>query len=184
MESKVLRDILRDKHPPGRPAHQDSLSREAPPYIHPVVFDSIDKNIVKSAALKVSGAGGPSGLDAYNWRRLCTCFGPASADLCQALAEVAKRLCTTYVDPESIAPFVACRLIALDKNPGVRPIGIGNTARIIIAKSVLMIIKGDIQEAAGTTQLCAGQISGIEAAVHATRTSYENEETEAMLLIG
>ncbi len=97
--------------------------------------------------------------------------------------EVAKRLCITYVDPESIAPFVACRLIALDKNPGVRPIGIGNTARIIIAKSVLMIIKGDIQEAAGTTQLCAGQISGIEAAVHATRTSYENEETEAILLV-
>ncbi len=31
--------------------------------IHLVVFDSIDKNIVKSAVLKVSGAGGPSGLE-------------------------------------------------------------------------------------------------------------------------
>ena len=89
-----------------------------------MVFDSIDKNIVKSAALKVFGAGGPSGLDAYNWRRLCTCFGPASTDLCQALAEVAKRLCTTYVDPESIAPFVACRLIVLDNNPGFIPLAL------------------------------------------------------------
>ncbi len=64
---------------------------------HPVVFDSIDKNIVR--------AGG-----AYNWRRLCT-----------DLIYVAK---TTYVDP-----LPACRL---DKNPGVRPIGIGDTAIIII----------------------------------------------------
>ncbi len=119
MESKVLRDILRDKHPPGRPAHQDSLSREALPYIHPVVFDYIDKNIVKSAALEAhQGLMPTTGED----------YAPASdllsADLCQALAEVAKRHCTTYVDPKSIAPFVACRLIALDKNPGVRPIGI------------------------------------------------------------
>ncbi len=45
-----------------------------------------------------------------------------------SIANVAKTLCTTYVDPESIAPFVACRLIALNKNPGVRPIGIGDTA--------------------------------------------------------
>ncbi len=41
LEDKVdgeqsVRDILRDKPPPGRPAHQDSLSREAPPYIHPM----------------------------------------------------------------------------------------------------------------------------------------------------
>lgn len=46
-----------------------------------------------------------------------------------------------------------------------------------------MIIKGDIQEAAGTTQLCGGQISGIEAAVHATRTSFENKDTEATLFV-
>ncbi len=90
-----------------------------------------------------------------------------------------------YAKPSQKLPrdSVPPMLIQKAKNPGVRPIGIGDTARIIIAKSVLMIIKGDIQEAAGTTQLCAGQISGIEAAVHATRTSYENEETEAILLV-
>ena len=60
---------------------------------------------------------------------------------------VARRLCTTYVNPKLIAPFVACRLIALDKNPGVRPIGIGDTARRIIAKAVLSIVGADIQEA-------------------------------------
>ena len=59
-----------------------------------------------------------------------------------------------------LAPFLACRVIALDKCPGVRPIGIGDTARCIIAKGVLEITRLDIQDAAGSVQLCAGQISG------------------------
>ena len=136
---KSVRDILRDRHPPAQPINHDALLKDDTPAVHPVVFDSIDKGLVRSAALKTSGAAGPSGLDAYCWRRLCTSFGRASSDLCQALANVAKRLCTTYINPECIVPFTACRLIALNKNPGVRPIGIGDTARRIIAKSVLMV---------------------------------------------
>ena len=88
-----------------------------------------------------------------------------------------------YVNPKLIAPFLACRLIALDKNPGVRPIGIGDTARRIIAKAVLSIVRADIQEASGCIQLCGGQISGIEAAVHAARTSLESDDSEAILLV-
>ena len=53
----------------------------------------------------------------------------------------------------------------------------------IIAKSVLMIISGDIQDAAGTRQLCAGLIAGIEAAVHAVRSTFKEEGTEAVLLV-
>ena len=67
---------------------------------------------------------------------------------------------TTFVDPTVISPLMACQLIALDKNPGVRPIGIGETVRRIIAKAVLCIISKDIQVAAGSVHLCAGQPSG------------------------
>ena len=96
---------------------------------------------------------------------------------------VAKRLCTELVDPAGIAPLLACRLIALDKNPGVRPIGIGDVSRRIIAKAILNEVRQDVQEAAGAVQLCAGQIAGIEAAVHAVRSSFQNDETEAILLV-
>ena len=34
-------------------------------------------------------------------------------------------LVQTGVDPKGLFAFVACRLIPLNKNPGVRPIGIG-----------------------------------------------------------
>ena len=41
------------------------------------------------------------------------------------VALTAKRICTNLIDPACIAPLLACRLIALNKNPGVRPIGVG-----------------------------------------------------------
>ena len=87
------------------------------------------------------------------------------------------------IDPSAIAPLLASRLIAPNKNPGVRPIGIGDTARRIIAKSILIITRSDIQEATGSVQLCAGQISGIEAAVHAVNTLFQQENTEDILLV-
>ena len=91
-------------------------------------------------------------------------------------------MCTTFVDVTVISPLMACRLIALDKNPGVQPIGIGETIHRIIAKAVLCIISKDIQVAAGSVQLCAGQSSGGEAAVHAMREAF-NSDSEGMLLI-
>jgi len=33
-------------------------------------------------------------------------------------------LCTNVVDPDGVSALVACRLIALNKCPGVRPIGV------------------------------------------------------------
>ena len=80
-----------------------------------------------------------------------------------------RRICSSYVDPSSISPLFACRLITLDKYLGVGPIGIGDTAGRIIAKTVLSIAAPDIQDALGCLQLYGSQISGVEAAVHATR---------------
>ena len=129
--------------------------------------------------MKTNSAAGPFGLDAHAWRRLCTSFKSGSASLCQSLAEVAKRLCSSLIDPKGLAPFLAYRLIALDKCPG----GIGDTARRIITKAVLVVVRGDIQDAAGSNQLCAGWLSGCEAAVHSVRECFLEDDTEAILLV-
>ena len=135
------------------------------------------------AALHTDGAAGPSGVDARGWRRLCASFHSASNDLCQSLALLARRVCTEFVCPEGLMAFTACRLIALDKSPGVRPIGIGEVSRRIVAKAVLSILGGDIQEATGSFQLCSGQTSGIEAAVHAMNEAYHDDNAQAVLLV-
>ena len=184
-ESQSVLDILKSKHPQAQPASPDAvlLNSSEAPQIHPVVFDQITASSIRSAALRTKGAAGPSGIDAHCWRRLCTSFKAASDDLCHSLALLARRLCVSFVDPKGLSSLLAYRLIALDKCPGVRPIGICETARRIISKAVLSVVKGDLQEAAGSLQLCAGQISGIEAAVHAMKEAFLNDDTEAVLLV-
>ena len=113
---------------------------------------------------------------------MCTSFGSASNNLCHALACVAKRLCTTHVAPQGLSPLVACRLIPLDKCPGVRPIAIGEVSRRIIAKSIMRVVKSDVTQAAGSLQVCAGQKGGCEAAIHAINSLFSRDSTEAGLL--
>ncbi len=96
---------------------------------------------------------------------------------------VAWRICTTLVNPQGLAPLLACRLIALDKNPGIRPIGVGETVRRIMSKAILRIVGPYIWEATWTVQLCAGQESGCEAAVHAMNKIFQEDDTEAILLV-
>ena len=50
-------------------------------------------------------------------------------------------------------------------------------------QSVLFATKSDLQDATGSVQLCAGQIAGTEAAVHAMRAAFQKNETEAVLLV-
>ena len=184
-DARYVRDVLLEKHPPGQPAHPDSLLQnetQTPP-IHPVIFNSIDSDLIRTATLRTSGSAGPSGLNARVWRRLCTCYDSVSRDLSQALAGVAKRLCTEFVDPANLAPLLASQLVALDKKPGVRPIEVGNTARRIIAKAIMTTLKDDILDMTGTLQLCAGQTAGCEAAIHAVRHMFNDNECEAVLLV-
>ena len=179
-------DILKSKHPPsGGPPDPDTLIDAAfnPPVVHPVIFDSIQGQTIRSAALHTSGAAGPSGIDAWGWRRLCSSFKSASAALCQSLALLTRKLCTVFVDPDGLAPLMSCRLIALNKNPGVRPIGICEVVRRIVAKAILSVTTGDIQQAAGSLQLCAGQKAGSEAAVHSMNLAFKDQDCEAVLFV-
>ena len=152
-----------------------------------VIWNGFPKSshiFIRRAVLKTSGAAGPSGLDAAAWCRICTSFQRASSDLCDVLSAVTRKLCTTLVDPAGLSAFVSCRLIALDKCPGVRPIGVGETVWRIIAKAVLSVLKEDIREAAGSSQLCAGQLSGCEVAVRSLQTLFGSPDTEAATYVG
>ena len=166
-----VRDVLKSKHPPAQPLHLNCLLPNwgNPPVSHPVVFNALDGCVIRSAALRTTGAAGPSGMDARCWRRLCTAFHSASSELCIAIALFARRICSSFVSPDILAPFVACRLIALDKQPGVRPFGECEVVRRLVAKAVLSIIREDIMMAAGPLQLCGGQMAGVEAAIHSVR---------------
>ena len=94
--------------------------------VHPVVLYSLLLTLLLSGLLlceHLVRLDPLHGIDARGWRRLCTSFHSASGELCVAMSLFARRLCTVFLSPDLLSPFLVCRLIALDKNPGVRPIG-------------------------------------------------------------
>ena len=76
------RSILMEKHPVGRSARPDILLSPESDSTHDLVlFEQITGEAIKQAVFRTRGAAGPSGVDAYLWRRLCSSFKRASNDL-------------------------------------------------------------------------------------------------------
>jgi hypothetical protein len=55
--------------------------------------------------------------------------------------------------------------------------------RRVIGKAIATALRTDIQEAAGPLQVCAGYLSGCEAAVHAMHEVYQSPNTEGVILV-
>ena len=69
-------------------------------------------------------------------------------------------------------------LIALDKQPGIWPVIVGETWRRLMAKCLLKVAGPEAKTACGTTQLTGGLEVGIEGAIHAMRVLSEEHQTE------
>eukprot|EP00117_Sycon_ciliatum_P024410 scpid94111/ scgid20487/ len=138
---------------------------------------------MKKKKLGMKGAAGPSALDAAAWRRMVGMFKSASDELCSALSRVAKCLCTERLDALHLRPFLAARLIPLDKRPGVRPIAVGEVFRRAVGKAIMAAIEKDVVIATAPTQLCVGIPSACEVAVEALSSVFAKEESEAILLV-
>ena len=183
LNGKSVREILKEKHPQTAPLDCDNIIQGEVQYVpYSALFASITRNTIKAAALNTQGAAGPSGMAADEWRRMCTSFKATSDTLCDALASCARRIASKYIDPASLQAYVACRLIPLDKRPGVRPIGIGEVVRRIIGRAILTVTSKTIEQAAGSLQLCAGQECGIEGAIHAMYQVYQRDDVHGVLL--
>ena len=184
-EERTVFDVLEEKHPSARPADEEALvtTTEDPPEVQPIIFQSLTGAQIRKAALRIQGSAGPSGVDAIGWRRLCTGFKRESNDLCEAIAAVGRRLCSDLVDPRSLQALPACWLIPVNKNPGVRPIGVCEVIRRILGKAILSVVKQDVVAATGPLQLAGGLDGGCEAAVHGMNALFEKEETEALMFV-
>ena len=87
-ENMTVREILQEKHPPPKEVHADALlstSNTVSNPTHPVVFESITGDTIRSTALQTQGSAGPSGMDVAGLRRLLTRFNRDSKYLCDAV---------------------------------------------------------------------------------------------------
>ena len=118
--------MLRDKHPDGCDMPDEIVLYSPREDVEPVIFETIDAELIGKLAFSMKGASGSSKFDANDRQRILATkiYGAEGHDLCNAIARMARQHCTEDVtDPESISAAMACRLIPLDKNPGLRPIG-------------------------------------------------------------
>ena len=140
--------------------------------------------MVKEATKKTRGAAGPLGKDADGWRCIVISvnFGNVGEDLRKSIAKMAKRLCQER-SANYLAALLERRLIPLEKQPGVRPIGIGEVLRWVMRKIVMNLLRNDILKATGSLQLCVGQDDGSEAAIPAVYDTFNEDDTEAVLMV-
>ena len=84
--------------------------------------------------------------------------------------------------------LMACCLVALDKRPGVRPLGIGETLHTALDKLVMGADGDQAKTACVNLQLCSGLEDSIEGDTHTvgqlrlkrmTKRRFEDEEAEA-----
>ena len=178
-----VRELLVEKHPKGQPAHASVLLNGNCPQANKIRFEAITPDLVRKVSRQCQGSAGPSGVDSDTWRRLCSSFKGASSSFCQAVASFARLIATESLSAGALSAFLSCRLIALDKRPGVRPIGVCEVLRRLVAKVVLKVVGDDVEKACGFLQKCSGCPAGLEAAVHAMHEMYRDESTEGILQV-
>ena len=185
IDGRPVLEGIHDKNPEGQPLEPSCIQSQHPrtlPY-HPVVVDKLSARLVRKHALKTHGSAGPSGLVANDWRRLLSAFGQTSTNLCKLVAKFAKRLATSKKPSDDLIVYNGCRLVALDKCPDVRPIGIGEIMRSITERIIVDCIRQDLTSLCGNVQLCLCQKCGIEHAIKKLRHGFDDPENKANLLI-
>ena len=105
---------LNQKHPKAEEKHENLLIEGLRQEVNPIIFYEIDGSLIARMSIKTQGAAGPSNFDADAWKRVLgsKLYGNESVDLCNAIARMAKVLCTELVENrESVAALLACSLI-------------------------------------------------------------------------
>ena len=135
------------------------------------------EEIIGVVAGKLGGGAGPGSVDAIAMKGWLLRHGRASQIMREELATRTEWLCNKSPPWTAYRAMMGAGLCALDKCPGVRPLGIDKMWRQAIAKCALSVCGEDAKAACGSTQLCAGLEASIEGALHAVRNRSEEHET-------
>ena len=170
-------EVLRAKHPEDRTPTAACLTSytRCPPDLTPV---DITDDTVTAVAGKLSGGAGPGRTDSVLLQHWLLRFGAASAELRQIVGDFVEWLVNGRPPWTAYRALMSGRLIALDKQPGIRPVGVGDTWRHLMVKCLLKVAGPKAKSAWGTTQLAGGFEAGIEGAIHEVHALFEEHRKE------
>ena len=135
VDETVLKD-LKLKHPAPAEVIKDSLLYGPMNKIQSCYFDEINEMMIIKDASLTKGSSDLSHVDAGHFRQMLLSkkFKTEGKNLREQIALLSRNLASKFVDPFSIEALTTCRLIPLNKNPRVRPIGIGEVLRRVWVK--------------------------------------------------
>jgi hypothetical protein len=172
----TVKDVLQSKHPAATTPQLSTLH----PYDVTLEFSSVDitHDTIEQVARNLSGSSGLGGVDSQAVAHWLLAYGNASATLRHALAYFTNWLVNTLPPWAAYRALWAGRLLALDKMPGIRPIEIGETWRRAIAKAVLLVTAEEVTMSCKTDNLCGGLSGGIDGAIRATQSMWDQHHME------
>ena len=110
-------------------------------------------------------------------------LSPNLTNLCKLVAKFVKRPATSIIPLDDLIAFNGCRLVAMDKGPGTRLIGIGEVMHRITGPIIGDCIRQYLSSISGNMQLCLGQKCGRQHAIHSLRRTFDDPENEAILQV-
>ena len=151
MGERVM-EMLCTKHPDARPPYAASLDAylNNPPEMVPV---DITDNMVAAVSGRLLGEAEPGGTDLVSIQHWILRFGVVSGELQLIVAEFLEWLCNGQPPWAAYCAMMSGQLVALDKSPGIRPVGIGKTWRRLLAKCLLRVTGQEAKTTCGTEQL-------------------------------
>ena len=171
-----LMEVLCTKHPEAWTPTAASLylCPGRPPEIPPV---DITEDMVTAVAGRLLVGAGPGGTDSVSLQHWLLRFGAASSELRMIVGDFVEYLGNRRPPWADYRALMSSRLIVLDKQPRIRPVGVGETWKRIMAKFLLRVVGAEAKAACGTTHLAGGVEAGIEGAIHAMRVLWEEHQT-------
>ena len=137
---KPVIEVLQGKHPDARTpdlGDPKNTAFEAYPSLPEVIPLDVTEDDAKNLASRLHGGSGVGGVDAIDFQNWLLHHGKASEMFREEMAAWAEWLANESPPWAAYRALMACRLVALDKCPGVRPVGIGEIMRRFLAKLVL-----------------------------------------------
>ena len=151
-------------------------THEEMPILIPV---KITEDAVGSVAQMFLGNSGPGGTDSEELQGWLLKFGEDSTRLRTSVETFVDCLSNESLPWAAYHAFMSGWLIALDKKPGIRPVGVGETRQRLFSKIVLKVTGPGETMACQDDQLCAGLKAGIYGAIHRVQALWEeNPSTE------
>ena len=113
-------DVLKDKHPDTCLTEAHGAYNDTPAVI-PLDISADHSEKVASKLLGSSGVDGIDGMEPKHWMLW---FGTISMALCQVMADLTHWISNNTPSWVAYWSLMACQLVAFDKQPGTRPVGI------------------------------------------------------------